>query len=502
MARWCGTEAERAEALSRYTLDAGRLDALKEITDFVAPFCGAPIALVCLVDEHRQRYLAKFGLDIEGTPRDVSFCAHAMLEESPFIIHDASADPRFADNPLVTGDPGIRFYAGAPLVSPEGVPLGSLCVIDMQPRPQGLTPLQTQGLTMLSHRVVALMEGRRRDEASRQQRDVDAQALAESELRFRTLADSMPQMVWSTRPDGFHDYFNARWYEYIGLPEGSTLGEAWNAMLHVDDQALARERWIRSLETGAPYEIEYRLRHRSGQYRWALGRALPLRNAAGDITRWFGTCTDIHEQKLTLEEREMIAHELSHRIKNIFSVINGLIGLSTREHPEIAVATDELRERVMALGRAHDFVRPHSANSTSELGQNSLQGVLQQIFAPYGESRVILAGDDIEIDDRSATPLALVFHELATNAAKYGALSVADGKVALHVCRDGETCVIDWSERLGPAAAVPVHEGFGSRLISLSVERQMNGTIERRWLPEGLQVSLRIPLRSMSRGCP
>lgn len=500
MAEWCGTEADRIKALANYTLDAGRLDALKEITDFVAALCDTPIALVCLVDEHRQRFLAKVGLDADGTTRDVSFCAHAMLQDRLFIVPDATVDFRFSDNPLVAGEPHIRFYAGAPLVSPEGVPLGSLCVIDKQVRPQGLTPLQIHGLTMLSHRVVALMESGRRDEASRQQRDVDAQALAESELRFRTLADSMPQMVWSTRPDGYHDYYNARWYQYTGMAEGENDGEGWNGMFHVDDQARAWERWRHSLETGEPYEIEYRLRHRTGQYRWTLGRALPLRNAAGEITRWFGTCTDIHEQKLTLEEREMIAHELSHRIKNIFSVINGLIGLSTREHPEIAKATDELRERVMALGRAHDFVRPHSANSASELGQSSLQGVLRQIFAPYGENRVILEGEDIEVDDRSATPLALLFHELATNAAKYGALSVAEGKVVLNTGRDGDACIIDWSERAGPFTAEPSHEGFGSRLISLSVERQMSGTIERRWLPDGLRVSLRIPLRSMSRG--
>jgi PAS domain S-box-containing protein len=128
--------------------------------------------------------------------------------------------------------------------------------------------------------------------------------LRESEERFQAIADSVDQMIWSTRPDGFHDYYNRRWYEYTGVPEGSTDGEAWNGMFHPEDQPRAWEVWQRSLETGEPYRIEYRLRHRSGQYRWVLGRAQAVRDEAGRITRWFGTCTDIQD---IVEAREVLA---------------------------------------------------------------------------------------------------------------------------------------------------------------------------------------------------
>ena len=111
-------------------------------------------------------------------------------------------------------------------------------------------------------------------------------------------------MIWATRPDGFHDYYNQRWYEYTGVPEGSTDGEDWNGMFHPDDQERAWGTWRRCLATGEPYHIEYRLRHRSGQYRWVLGRAQPVRNEQGRITRWFGTCTDIQE---IIEAREVLA---------------------------------------------------------------------------------------------------------------------------------------------------------------------------------------------------
>ncbi|MGY2053178.1 PAS domain S-box protein [Methylobacterium sp. JK268] len=128
--------------------------------------------------------------------------------------------------------------------------------------------------------------------------------LRESQATFQAIANSIDQMVWSTRPDGYHDYFNRRWYDFTGMPEGATDGEAWNGMFHPDDQERAWATWRHCLATGEPYRIEYRLRHRSGQYRWVLGRAQAVHDAAGHITRWFGTCTDIQE---IVEAREVLA---------------------------------------------------------------------------------------------------------------------------------------------------------------------------------------------------
>ena len=125
------------------------------------------------------------------------------------------------------------------------------------------------------------------------------EAVRESEARLRQLADALPQMVWVTRPDGFHEYYNKRWYEFTGVPVGSTDGESWNGMFHPEDQGRAWALWQESLRTGKPYEIEYRLRDHTGTYRWTLGRALPIRNARGEIERWFGTCTDIDEKRKT-----------------------------------------------------------------------------------------------------------------------------------------------------------------------------------------------------------
>lgn len=136
-----------------------------------------------------------------------------------------------------------------------------------------------------------------RDEVTESLRVVDAE-LQRSERRFQTIADAMPQLVWSTLPDGYHDYFNQRWYEFTGMAPGSTMGEVWHDLLHPDDRERAARRWQHSLDTGEPYEIEYRFKAADGGYRWFIGRAVPIRDRAGRIERWFGTCTDIHDKKL------------------------------------------------------------------------------------------------------------------------------------------------------------------------------------------------------------
>lgn len=329
-----------------------------------------------------------------------------------------------------------------------------------------------------------------------------AEQLAESELRFRTLADTMPQMVWSTLPDGYHDYFNARWYEFTGVPEGSTDGEGWNGLFHPEDQEHAWQVWRHSLATGDPYSIEYRLRHRSGDYRWVLGQALPIRDAAGRIVRWIGTCTDIHEAKLAAEEREVVAQELSHRIKNIFAVIGGIVALAARTYPEASGLATELRARIISLGKAHDFVRPHSRASSHRQNPNSLRQLLGELMSPYklpGDDRVTITGDDASIDEGAATPLALIFHELGTNAAKYGALSTADGYVEIGIRTGEESCRVTWREVGGPPGPLSDKQGFGSRLMSLSVEGQLKGTLTRRWEAQGLVAEVELPLASLSR---
>jgi PAS domain S-box-containing protein len=156
------------------------------------------------------------------------------------------------------------------------------------------------------------------------------EALRESELNYRMLADTMPQLFWTTLPDGYHEYYNQRWYDYTGLTLEETKGTGWNHVLHPDDQQRSWEVWSESLRTGKDYEIEYRFRRYDGEYRWFLGRAFPLRDCNGQIIRWFGSCTDIHDQKIALEERDRAVErerkarsqaEAANRIKDEFLAV-------------------------------------------------------------------------------------------------------------------------------------------------------------------------------------
>lgn len=149
-----------------------------------------------------------------------------------------------------------------------------------------------------------------------------AAELREREERFRALVEQIPQLVWATTPDGYHDYFNQRWYEYTGMPRTGHQGWNWKDYLHPDDYERAVEVWQRSLATGESYEIEYRFKRGSdGSYRWFIGRALPLFDEHGTIIRWFGTCTDVHDERIAREASE----ESERRYRTLMRATNDVI---------------------------------------------------------------------------------------------------------------------------------------------------------------------------------
>jgi len=154
-------EKQRLKVLWQYSvLDTVPEEIFDDLTELAARICEAPIALITLVDEKRQWFKSKVGISIQETSRDISFCAHAIKQPELFIIPDATKDARFSNNPLVISDPKVRFYAGAPLISPDGYALGTLCVIDKVPRQ--LRPGQEQALRILARHVMSQLELRRR----------------------------------------------------------------------------------------------------------------------------------------------------------------------------------------------------------------------------------------------------------------------------------------------------------------------------------------------------
>lgn len=187
----CATnEKERLEALQRYgILDTAAEPDFDAITTLLSAICETPIALVSLVDRERQWFKSKVGLAAGETHRDLAFCAHAILQDEVMVVPDATRDPRFADNPLVLEDPRIRFYAGAPLITPDNFAIGTLCAIDVKPRE--LTPNQRMALKTLSCHVVDLLELRLRLQQTRDLNQALEQANAQRTRFFANMNHEM-----------------------------------------------------------------------------------------------------------------------------------------------------------------------------------------------------------------------------------------------------------------------------------------------------------------------
>ncbi len=180
-------ETERLAALKAYqVLDTDSEKIYDDLTAIAAHICSVPMAMISLVDHSRQWFKARVGVKLAETPREVAFCAHAILQTDPLVVKDATLDPRFSDSALVQREPYIRFYAGFPLVTPDGFALGTLCAIDRRPRE--LSPEQTDAMMALARQVMALLEFRR-----------ITRRLAESLEHVQTLRGLLPICAWCKR---------------------------------------------------------------------------------------------------------------------------------------------------------------------------------------------------------------------------------------------------------------------------------------------------------------
>lgn len=216
-------ELARLDALRSYqVLDTDPVDQLDNLTALAAQICDAPISLVSLVDADRQWFFSRFGLKPRETPRSQAFCAHAISQPDLFEVRDAALDPRFKDNPLVTGEPGIRFYAGMPLINEQGHALGTLCIIDRRPRT--LTTAERGALRALRDFAMSHLELRRR-----------TLQLAASERRAREIIDNSLGLVCTHGLDGTLRLANPAAAAALGYAPEDMVGRPLTEFMHPDD---------------------------------------------------------------------------------------------------------------------------------------------------------------------------------------------------------------------------------------------------------------------------
>lgn len=349
-------------------------------------------------------------------------------------------------------------------------------------------------------------------------RKIAEEALLASEMQFRHLADAMPQLVWITRPDGYHEYFNQRWYTFTGTTLEQTRGEGWSALLHPDDFERTQQVWRHSLATGNPYEIEYRFKEAAtGEYRWFLARAMPVHDEKGTITQWFGTCTDIEAQKqaevalrergeellratTALEERnrelDQFAYVTSHDLK---APLRGIANLSQWIEEDLGEhATEDIRRQLELLrGRVHrmegliDGILQYSriGRVKSAIEQVDLNQLLAETIDLLAPPPTVTITVDPDLPTLQAERLRLqqVFQNLIGNAIKYGQRPDLTIEVR---CKDvGKFYEFSVSDN-GPGIAPQYHEkvfvifqtlasrdkvegtGLGLSLVKKIVERQ------------------------------
>lgn len=305
--------------------------------------------------------------------------------------------------------------------------------------------------------------------------------------------------TWNVDTDRFS--MDARAFGLWAVPTSETVTfDELSGKIHPADRDRVRAGFSATRSIHGPYEIDFRIMI-DKEVRWISARGQG--SDAGIVGRtMLGIFLDVTGRKQVEEANELLAGEMSHRVKNLLAIAAGLAALTSRSTETATDMARELTQRLTALGRAHDLVRPLPGEETKDALLGDLISVL---LAPYDDmgafsGRVRVSVPRMAVSEASATTLALVIHELATNSLKYGALSSDAGTLDLSCAPHPTDMVLVWTERGGPTVKAPTGKGgFGSNLINRAVATQLGGTISRQWIAEGVVVALTVQKDRLSR---
>ncbi|MBX9649574.1 MAG: GAF domain-containing protein [Xanthobacteraceae bacterium] len=492
-------DPQRIQHLKNYDiLDTPPEPGFDDVVILARQLCRTPIALVSLVDRDRQWFKAASGLDSCETPISQSVCAHSLAQQETLNIPDLTKDERTRRNTLVTGEPFIRFYAGAPLITTEGHAIGTVCVIDTVARPGGLNVEQIAALEALARQVITLLD---------QRRLIGAHAEKTAELRAEVAERKGAQAAQQVSEGRYRSLFNSLdagfcvvelRFDDHGTPHDYRFIEVNDAFVRLTGLKDATGKWMRDLApdheqhwfdiygkvalTGRPVRFE----HEAGalDHRWydvhAFGTGAP---GAHQVAILFN---DITVRRNAEAQQKLLNDELGHRMKNSMALVQAIASQTLRGAAD-RTALKAFTQRVQALSRAHDVLLQQSWASA-----NLADVVLGAVSAQADLARVRLSGPEISLEPKAALSLSLLLHELATNAVKYGSLSVPDGIVEVHWRKEATALVMMWTEEGGPPATPPERTGLGSRLIDIG----MVGTsdVRKRFDISGFSAEFRAPL--------
>ena len=328
--------------------------------------------------------------------------------------------------------------------------------------------------------------------------------LHESEERYRALFEMGPVAIYSCDASGVIQDFNRRSAELWGRePALGDKNERFCGsfkMFHPDGRHVPHEQCpMADVLSGAIPEardVEVHIERPDGTRIAALANIRPVKNQRGDITGAINSFIDITERKHHEEQQELLLKEMDHRVKNLFAIVGGMVTLSARSATTPKELAETVRGRLGALASAHLLIRPGHSVAEAIKQTTTLGELVRKVLSPYagpagtGDSaRTEIEGPEIAVGAEAATNVALVVHELATNAAKYGALSVPGGRVHISWAVAKGRLAFSWEEKDGPViTGPPEREGFGSVLARKSVSGNLRGDLTFHWNPAGLVV--------------
>lgn len=477
---------KRRQTLSELQqLDSGNDPDFDRLTRLAAGIFGTPISLVTLVDIDRQWFKSRVGTEIIETPVELSFCAHAIAEKdvSAMVVLDTSADERFSDNELVSGDEHIRFYASAP-ITVHGEKIGTLCVLDRAPR-QAVSSQHLGELRDLSALASSLFE--LKDEARVRARTT-AELIREEWRHALTLeAGRVGSYVWDI-PSGSvaaNDIMR-RIYGFDAVKP--LVVDEFFAAIHPDDVSVVQAAIDATFEDGVDYVAEFRVT--TGRWVSARGRVYQ-RDAEDKPLVMMGVNIDITEARQAAEHTRHLLRELNHRVKNTLAMTQSLARQTLKRSPDPQAFIDAFSGRLRTLTDAHALL---AERDWAGIGMVELVDSQVAPYAVQGGDRLAVAGEDVQLPPDHALGLGIILHELASNAAHYGALSVDAGKLTVTWTVENGGVMLNWSESGGPPVSPSRESGFGSRLIQRSLDKILGSRVELDFAPGGVQAQISFPL--------